>query len=182
MLNASEAARGTDFNVEKGVLARKFRGNVLKPFFCLLSNFLKTSSAEAMEIARSKTRSRSSSPQKKARISKPTEEHECESISVSEITSILQSSEFDFTLDNIPSTPIGNKRVLSNESTESYGLASTETTPTKITQAEALTQSLQNSLIESLINEVWYGGPAISWARGRKMYLDYRPYLLRLPS
>ena len=159
-----------------------FEANILKPFFCLLSDFLVTSSAEAMEIARSKTRSRSSSPKKKARVSKPTEEQECDSISVSEITPTLQSSQFDFTLDNTPATPVGNKRVFSNESTESYGLSSTETTPTKISHAESLTQSLQNALIGSLINEVWFGGPEIPWARGRKMYLDYRPYLPRLPN
>jgi hypothetical protein len=179
MLNASEAARGTDFNEEKRVLARKFFGNILKPVFCLFSDFLRTSSAEAMEIAQSKTRSRSSA-KKKARVSKPTQEHGCDTISVSEITPILQSSEFDFALDNTSVTPIGNKRVFSNESTESYGLTSTETTPTKIAQAEALTQSLQNALIGLLINEVWFGGPDIPWARGRKMYLDYRPYLSRL--
>src|SRR5208282_5428558 len=127
MLNASEAGRDVDFSKGKKILARKFQGNILKPFFCLLSDFLRTASAEAIEIARSKTRSRSPSPKKKAKVSNPTEGRGCDSISASEFTLTLPSSQSDFTSDNAPATPIGNKRVFSNESTESYGLISTET-------------------------------------------------------
>jgi hypothetical protein len=177
VMDASEAARGTDFNVEKKVLARKFRSNILKQFFYLLSDFLVMSSAEAMELARSKTRSRSSSPKKKARTSKAAGEQGYDSIPVSETIPTSQSSRLNFALDNTPATPVGNKRVFSNEFTESYGFSSTETTPTKITHTESLTQSLQNALIGALIGEVWLGGPEIPWAKGRKMCLDYRPYL-----
>jgi hypothetical protein len=88
ILNASEVARGTDFNEEKRVLARKFFGNIFKPVFCLFSDFLRTSSAEAIEIAQSKTQTRSSSVKKKARVSKPTQEHGCDTVSVSEIAPI----------------------------------------------------------------------------------------------
>ena len=43
--------------------------------------------------------------------------------------------------------------------------------------AEPLTQALQNALIGILLTQVWFGEVQIPWARNRKMYLDYRPYL-----
>jgi hypothetical protein len=175
VIDASEAARGTDFNVEKKVLARKFRSNILKQFFYILSDFLVMSSADAIELARSKTRSRSTSPKKKVRVSTAAEEQEYDSIPISQTILTAQSSQINFALDNAPATPVGNKRVFSNESVVSYGFSSTETTPTKISHTESLTQSLQNALIGALISEVWLGGPEIPWAKGRKMCLDYRP-------
>src|SRR5947207_8943460 len=126
VIDASDAARGTDFSVKKKVLVRKFRSNILKSVYNVLSDFLVTSSAEALELARSKSRSRSSSPKKKAKVSKVAVEQEFQNILADE-TSILHSSPSSF---NAPGTPIGKKRVFSNESKESYGLSSTETTPT----------------------------------------------------
>src|SRR5947207_4444869 len=147
VMDASEVARGTDFTVEKEVLARKFRSNILKSFFYILSDFLVTRSAQAMEMGRSGTRSRLSSPKRKARVSKLTGEQECESIPTNELTPISQSSQFNFTSENTPTTLVGSKRVSSNES---YGPESTETTPIKIGHAESVTQSLQNALIGTL--------------------------------
>src|SRR5947207_10550446 len=139
VMDASEVARGTDFTVEKEVLARKFRSNILKSFFYILSDFLVTRSAQAMEMGRSGTRSRLSSPKRKARVSNLTGEQECESIPTNELTSISQSSQFNFTSENTPATPVGSKRVFSNESHGSYGPESTETTPIKsATQNQSL--------------------------------------------
>jgi hypothetical protein len=73
-----------------------------------------------------------------------------------------------------PSTPPPNKRTFSGES---YGQQSTETTPQKMKHAEPLTQALQNTLIGTLLTQVWFGVVKIPWARNRKMYLNYRPYL-----
>jgi hypothetical protein len=60
-----------------------------------------------------------------------------------------------------------NKRIFPGES---YGHSSTETTRTKTVQAEAHIQSLQNTLVETLIGE-------ISKVQNRRMYMEYRPYI-----
>ena len=161
--------------MEKKTLVRQFRLNPLGPVFYALSDFLVTPSAEAIEIARSKTSSRSSSPKKKARVSQTTAGPHHESVTPHELIRIPQSSQLISPSKDLPSTPVGKKRVISTESNESYGKRSTETTPTKISHAESLTQALQNTLIATVINQVWLGGANIPWAQNRKMYLDYRP-------
>ena len=171
-LEASECARGIDFRSEKQKLVRTFRLNPLGPFFYILSDFLVTPSAEAIEMIRSKTRSQSSSPKTKARLIKSKEDDEEETISVDDFPAPEQCAPLDLGSSNPPATPAGNKRVLSGES---YGQVSTETTPTKINHAEPLSQVLQNTLITTVINQVWLGGASIPWAQNRKIYLDYRP-------
>ena len=69
ILEASEAARETGFNVEKKDLVRKFLSNPLLPVFSLFADFYISASAEALDLSRSKTRSRSASPKKKAKVS-----------------------------------------------------------------------------------------------------------------
>jgi hypothetical protein len=173
ILRASDEARGEDFTVKKR-LVRKLHSNPLWPFFNSLSDFLVTHSAEAIELVQSKVRSRSASPQKKAKISnqKTDDGH----ILMEAMHRIPPSSILDPS-DNSPSTPTGTKRVFSGES---YGHSSTETTPSKIKHSEPLTQALQNSLIGTLIWQLWLGGAEISWAQNREMYLDYRPYTSRM--
>lgn len=180
ILEASEEGRGTDFSVGRKALVKFFRSNKLRTFYSLLSEFLITQSAEAKDLVREKARSRSSSPKKKARVTNKTEgtfdiymEQHDNTITEYELHRLPQSSHFDHKTGNAPSTPVGNNRVLS---LESLGSSSTETTPTKINHPEPLTQNLQNVLIQTLINEVWLGGADVPWARGRRMYLDYRPY------
>ena len=70
VIDASDAARGTDFSVKKKVLVRKFRSNILKLVYNVLFDFLMTSSAEALKLTRFKSCSRSSSSKKKAKMSK----------------------------------------------------------------------------------------------------------------
>jgi hypothetical protein len=168
ILRASEEARGEDFTVKKR-LVRKLLSNPLCPFFSSLSDFLVTHSAEAMELARSKARSGSVSPKKKAKVSNKKQDED--TILVEAMRRIAETSTLE-PLNNPPSTPVGTKRVFSGES---YGHSSTETTPAKIRHPEPLTQALQNSLIGALICQVWLGGAEISWAQNREMYLDYRP-------
>jgi hypothetical protein len=169
ILRASEEARGEDFSTSKKNLVRKFRSNPFLHFYTLLSTFFITQSAEAIDMVRSKARSHSTSPKKKAKVTEPIDDDKL---------FLLQQSPPRPTDPNFPiptqSTPVGNKRVLSGES---YGHSSTETTPTKIVQAESLTQSLQNNLVEILINNIWLGQVDVLWARNREMYLDYRPYI-----
>lgn len=167
IIQASEDARGEDFSVLKRHLVRKFRSNPLGPFFCTLSDFLVTHSAEALDMMRSKTRPRSASPKKRARISKQDDVDETShNIELPSAIAIDPSTPS-------PSTPVGNKRVFSGGS---YGHSSTETTPSKIIHSEPLTQALQNNLVETLIYHVWLGGVETPWAQNREMYMDYRPY------
>jgi len=68
-----------------------------------------------------------------------------------------------------PKTP-PQKRVISGSSdTSSYNIPSTNTTPTKAEKPEPETQSLQNTLVSSLIRVVWRGSLRIDWVRNRKM-------------
>lgn len=170
ILRASEEARGEDFTVKKR-LVRKLHSNPLWPFFNALADFLVTHSAEAIELNQSKARSGSVSPKKKAKISN--ERKDDAPILMEAVHRIPESSILDRINSPVP-TPTGTKRVLSGES---YGHSSTETTPSKIKHPEPLTQALQNSLIGTLIWQLWLGGAEISWAQNREMYLDYRPYI-----
>lgn len=151
-------------------MVRKFRFNLLGPFFSLLADFLVTHSAEAIDIIRNKTHSTSSSPKKRPRVSKSDDVEE--PIPVYELPPVPASPP-RYPVNTSTSTPTPKKRIFSNES---YGSSSTETTPLKIIHPEPLTQSLQNSLIGILIYQVWFGGAKVQWARGRRMYLDYRPF------
>jgi hypothetical protein len=69
ILEASEAARGTEFGVEKEDLVRRFLSNPLLPVFNLFADFFVSASAEALDLSRLKTRSQSASPKKKAKVS-----------------------------------------------------------------------------------------------------------------
>jgi hypothetical protein len=169
ILQASEEARGEDFSGLKKNVVRKFRSNPLGPFFCSLSDFLVTQSAEAIDMIRSKARSRSASPKKKAKIAAQVDDDEPYTPKQSPLPMPMTPDFFT----PPPSTPVGNKRVFSGES---YGDSSTETTPAKIIHSEPLTQALQNNLIGTLIYHIWLGGAEITWAQNRQMYMDYRPY------
>ena len=76
-----------------------------------------------------------------------------------------------------PKTP-PQKRVISGSSdTSSFNIPSTNTTPTKVEKPESETQSLQNTLINSLIRVVWRGSLRVDWVRNRKMWLKYVAYI-----
>ena len=173
ILRASEDARDQDFTIEKQKLVRKFRTNPLATTFCSLSDFLVSHSAESLDLIRSKTRSRSASPTKKPKVSEPIMDEEI--IPLDHSPSIPADPCIN-TATISPATPATtNKRVFSGES---YGSSSTETTPSRMSHSETLTQSLQNTLVGALIFNIWDGGANIPWAQNRKMYLDYRPYIL----
>lgn len=171
ILRASEEARGEDFSGSKKDIYRKFESNPLRHFYSSLSACFTTHSAESVDLVRSKTRTRSGSPSKKAKISRLTDDdsdsHFVQQSPPSPPVDLSYSSPS-------PATPIGNKRIFSGES---YGHSSTETTPTKMVQAEAHIQSLQNTLVETLIGDIWMGEVDISWAQNRRMYMEYRPYI-----
>lgn len=67
-----------------------------------------------------------------------------------------------------------NKRTVSGTS---FGTLSTETTPTRWTQPEIMVQQFQNQFITRIINTIWRGSIRMPWITGRKMVLQYRPYL-----
>lgn len=87
----------------------------------------------------------------------------------------------DNPLPNLPSTPsphrpqvprsdepVSHKRKISEVSNVN---SSTETTPNKLIQREALVQSLQNTFINEIIAILWRGQIRIDWAKDRKMFL-----------
>jgi hypothetical protein len=76
-----------------------------------------------------------------------------------------------------PKTP-PQKRVISGSSdVSSFNIPSTNTTPAKAENPEPEIQSLQNTLISSLIRAVWRGTLRVDWARNRKMWLKYVAYI-----
>jgi hypothetical protein len=165
IMDASEELRDVDLlNVDKMDLVPKFRRNLLWPFFSSLQNIMVTRSDEAIRLHHTKASSRTPSPKKRAK----TSEQNDDDLQLPLIQPMTVSS-------SPLSTPVGKKRVFSNESNESYGASSIETTPAKISQAEPHTESIQNALFQALIDHVWGGGARISWAENRKMNLGYRP-------
>lgn len=78
-------------------------------------------------------------------------------------------------ISNVSATSVTpqNKRIASDSSTASYAISSTDTTPKKLDKPEQEVQSLQNTLIDSIIKNVWQRQISIPWARNRKMWLDY---------
>ena len=103
-IDASKTARGR-FQRGKKVLACKFRLNIVKQFFYLLSDFMVTSSVEAMKLARSKSRPRRNQ----------------------EYPNRRKRSKNMNTFHTANQFPLRNRPKLS-----SYGLSSTETTPNRI--------------------------------------------------
>jgi hypothetical protein len=69
-----------------------------------------------------------------------------------------------------------HKRNVANATTASYGASSTESPPQSIDRPEPYVQELQNTFVRLIIDTLWEGGVPISWARGRKMWLNYVPY------
>ena len=65
---------------------------------------------------------------------------------------------------------LDNKRKISDTS---FGSRSTETTPTKLRQPEAVVQALQNEFVSTIIEHLWDGDIVVSWAEGRHMFLSY---------
>ena len=45
-----------------------------------------------------------------------------------------------------------------------------------IDKPEPYVQELQNTFVRVIMKAIWAGGVPISWAQGRKMWLDYVPY------
>ena len=74
---------------------------------------------------------------------------------------------------------VSNKRKVSETSFDSR---STETTPLKLVHPEPKIQSLQNTFVHSIVNELWLGEIGIPWARGRRMFLTYTEYQLSSSS
>lgn len=176
IMKASGDITREDLSVSRHALVPKFLLNPLGAVFESLAKFLVMPSAESIDLVRSKTsKSRSGSPKKtgsprkKARLTKVDDTDE---ITLENLPSILDPP-IIIDSSTTPSTPPANKRDFSGES---FGRSSTETTPTKINRPEPFTQDLQNCLSRELIRHLWIGGPRISWAENRTMYLDYLPY------
>ena len=142
-MQASEATRGINFRTSWYDVGRKFQSNPLIDFYWALTDIVQSSSKEAVEIVKSKSKLDIPPPKKKRKLSH---------------LNVVTSSD-------------------SSSSDESFGRSSTETTPPRLTQAESLTQSLQNALVTAIIRTVWRSHIPIPWAQNRKMYLRYRPYV-----
>src|SRR5947207_10044217 len=69
-----------------------------------------------------------------------------------------------------------HNRTASTATTASYGNSSTESPPQSIDKPEPHVQELQNTFVRVIMKAIWAGGVPISWAQGRKMWLDYVPY------
>jgi len=62
-----------------------------------------------------------------------------------------------------------------NISETSFGTASTETTPTKLTKPEQHIQLLQDTLVSDILLHVYRCDVPVPWAEGRELYLSYGP-------
>ena len=70
-----------------------------------------------------------------------------------------------------------HKRTASAATTASFGGSSTDSPPRNIDRPEPHVQNLQNTFVQVIMENIWGIGVPISWAQGRKMWLDYTPYL-----
>jgi hypothetical protein len=83
-------------------------------------------------------------------------------------------SDTSFGAVSAETTPVkSDKR---NFSDTSFGTVSAETTPVKLKKPEAYVQSLQNTFVNTIVLELWYGQIDVPWAKGRHMFLTYDKY------
>ena len=88
---------------------------------------------------------------------------------LSSSTSVSEGTEMDMSQQH--------KRTASAATTASFGGSSTDSPPQNIDRPEPHVQNLQNTFVQVIMENIWGIGVPIPWAQGRKMWLDYTPYL-----
>ena len=144
-------------------IRRKFLAGPLRDLmFCLVA-MKNTDSQESQDMEREKSK------QVRAAVLKPV----TESVSTTQALSLAESSILRTSQPLFPAssyqTP-DHKRKISQASIEEL---STETTPHKLLQPEAKVQSLQDTFVHTIINELWASQVEIPWAKGRHMFMTY---------
>lgn len=147
------------FRTDEAVEAKHYQ-NPLRNFMLSLVNLLETDSQEAHE--------RDVEKRKQATTIRASDEP------ISDSTTQPTTPPYSRTrVPNSFETP-DNKRKISETS---FGTRTTESTPNKLVHAEAKVQSLQNTFVQTIINELWFGKIVIPWAQGRHMFLTYAEFV-----
>ena len=146
---------------------RKLSDSPLGQFFLDLVTLLETDSQESQSLEKQK--------------------HAMSPVKANSTSASLDHTD-DNPLPDIPSTPsprqphfpksdepVSHKRKLSELSLPT---SSTETTPSKLIQQEALVQSVQNAFVGNIVQKLWLGKIGIPWAERRRMFLSYQAYSL----
>ena len=142
-------------------IRRKFLAGPLRDLmFCLVA-MKNTDSQESQDLEREKRK------QARAAVVKPVPESvpTAQALSLDEPSTPRQSL-FPASSYQTPD----HKRKISQASIEEQ---STETTPHKLLQPEAKVQSLQDTFVHTIINELWASQVEIPWAKGRHMFMTY---------
>ena len=156
---------------------QKWAKNPMEDFLTVLAGALETESKSAENRRKEKER-----VSKKPTISQPPSVqtfYEFNIPPLSPPTNIIQPATPTSSSMSISTTePITNqhKRTASSATTASYGASSTESPPQNIDKPEPHVQELQNTFVRCIMRTIWKGGVPISWARGRKMWLNYALY------
>ena len=161
LLQASDDVTEEDLKVFRTdeLVEAKHYDNPLRNFMLSLVNLLETDSQEAHELDVEKG--------KGVVVIRTSDEQPLEPMT--------QSTTPPYTHTRFPtsfSTPDAKRKI----SETSFGTRSTDSTPNKLVQAEAKVQSLQNTFVQTIINELWFGKIVIPWAQGRHMFLTYTEF------
>lgn len=149
-------------------IMEKLLNSKFSDFFFQLSRLQESLSQQAQDQQKHKARVR-----KKPIVSKPTSvQSDIEPDLKSLRTPSPPSNVTTLTSTAPPVTP-QNKRIASDGSTTTYDIPSTDSTPQKLDKAEQEIQSLQNTLVMSLIKNIWNRRITVPWVRNRKMWIDY---------
>jgi hypothetical protein len=131
--------------------------------FCLVA-MNNTESQESQDLEREKGK------QARAVVLKPVPEPvpSAQALPLGELSTTPPPSQPQFPASSYQ-TP-DHKRKISQTSIEEQ---STETTPHKLLQPEAKVQSLQDTFVHTILNELWASQVEIPWAKGRHMFMTY---------
>ena len=158
---------------------QRWRNNPIGGFMRVLAGALETESRSAenrrKETERASKRPTLSEPRSiqtshESDISPPPPSH------ITDIIGPLAPTLSSMSVSSTQSNISQHKRTVSSTTTASYGNSSTESPPQSIDKPEPHVQELQNTFVRVIMKAIWAGGVPISWAQGRKMWLDYVPY------
>lgn len=97
----------------------------------------------------------------------------------------MQSDTTSQSITTCPPKPDSHKRIASegsDRSDNSFPSNSSDTTSSVFSQPEQVVRDMLSTFILGLNFEIkgWEAGPPVEWAEGRKMFLEYAPYVLRV--
>lgn len=160
---------------EYPAVVKRWRQNPMGDFMTVLAGALETESRSAENRRKEKERANKRPTISDPRSIQTSPESNISAPFQSPTTDIIEPLAPTLSLMAVSSTQSNisqHKRTASTATTASYGNSST---PQNIDKPEPHVQELQNTFVRVIMKAIWPGGVPISWAQGRKMWLDYVP-------